>query len=95
MESTAHDTSVMRPRNMGFDIVGIAPMLTKRVLVFSVLLLSGCQRRSMPGPAGDEPAFREPTATEVFNLRSKCAEQSGTPSGTSKTKAEKWGVPIQ
>ena len=46
-----------------------------RLFGFSVLLLfSGCKQRSAPSPPVDIPAFRSPTATEVFNLRSKCAE---------------------
>jgi hypothetical protein len=45
-------------------------------LILSVLILcSGCQRSPTPKPVGtDSPAFQKPTATEVFNLRSKCAE---------------------
>jgi len=38
------------------------------------LFFSGCQKSAAPVPSVDEPAFRGPTATEVFNLRSKCAE---------------------
>jgi nitrate reductase alpha subunit len=47
-----------------------------RLFALSVLLFfSGCQKSSAPpiAPVGG-PAFRSPTATEVFNLRSKCAE---------------------
>jgi hypothetical protein len=44
--------------------------LTACVLVVSF----GCQKPPTPKAVGDEPAFRKPTATEVFNLRSKCAE---------------------
>lgn len=46
-----------------------------RLFALSVLLfLSGCQKSSAPIPPVDTPSFRSPTATEVFNLRSKCAE---------------------
>ena len=46
-----------------------------RFLALSVLLFfSGCQKPSAPVPVVDAPTFRSPTATEVFNLRSKCAE---------------------
>jgi len=51
-----------------------------RLLILSVILsLSGCHDRSAPAPCvPTAPAgafsFRSPTATEVFNLRSKCAE---------------------
>jgi hypothetical protein len=47
----------------------------KTISLFAVIvILSGCQQTSTPKPAVDEPAFRKPTATEIFNLRSKCAE---------------------
>ena len=46
-----------------------------KLLVLSVLLFfSGCQKSSSPVPSADAPSFRSPTATEVFNLRSQCAE---------------------
>jgi hypothetical protein len=46
-----------------------------RLFALSVLLFfSGCQKPSAPLPPADVPSFRSPTATEVFNLRSKCAE---------------------
>jgi len=46
-----------------------------RLFALSVLLFfSGCQKSSAPIPPVDAPSFRSPTATEVFNLRSKCAE---------------------
>jgi hypothetical protein len=48
----------------------LTPLLPLAVSV----LFSACQKTSPPKPATDEPAFRKPTATEVFNLRSKCAE---------------------
>jgi hypothetical protein len=35
----------------------------------------GCKQSPAPvAPPADVPTFRSPTATEVFNLRSKCAE---------------------
>ena len=47
----------------------------RRLFAFSVLLFFvGCQKSSAPIPPVDAPSFRSPTATEVFNLRSKCAE---------------------
>ena len=46
-----------------------------RLFALSVLLIfSGCQKSSAPVPPVGAPAFRSPTATEVFNLRSKCAD---------------------
>ena len=46
-----------------------------RLFTLSLLLVfSGCQKSSAPIPPVDAPSFRSPTATEVFNLRSKCAE---------------------
>lgn len=46
-----------------------------KLYALSVLLLfSGCQKPSAPTPPVDAPAFRSPTATEIFDLRSKCAE---------------------
>src|SRR5260370_14687977 len=46
-----------------------------KLFVLSVLLFfSGCQRPSSPIPSVDAPSLRSPTAAEVFNLRSKCAE---------------------
>src|SRR5438445_965290 len=46
-----------------------------RLFALSVLLFfSGCQKSSAPVPPVDAPSFQSPTATEVFNLRSKCAE---------------------
>jgi nitrate reductase alpha subunit len=46
-----------------------------RLFALSVLLfLSGCQMSSGPIPPVDAPSFRSPTATEVFDLRTKCAE---------------------
>lgn len=39
-----------------------------------LVFFSGCQKSSAPIAPVDAPAFRPPTATEVFNLRSKCAE---------------------
>jgi hypothetical protein len=46
-------------------------------LLAIVLVLIGCSRQKppTPKPAGtDQPAFQTPTAAEVFNLRTKCAE---------------------
>jgi nitrate reductase alpha subunit len=46
-----------------------------KVCALSVLLFfSGCQKPSGPAARVDAPSFQSPTATEVFNLRSKCAE---------------------
>jgi hypothetical protein len=46
-----------------------------RLFALSVLLFfSGCQKPSATVPPADVLSFRSPTATEVFNLRSKCAE---------------------
>jgi hypothetical protein len=46
-----------------------------RVSALLVLLLfSGCQKPSAPIAPVSETSFRAPTATEIFNLRSKCAE---------------------
>jgi hypothetical protein len=46
-----------------------------RLLAISVLLFfSGCQKSSAPVPPAEATTFRSPTATEVFNLRPKCAE---------------------
>jgi len=47
----------------------------KTILLFAVLvMLPGCQQPSTPKAVVDEPAFRKPTATEIFNLRSRCAD---------------------
>jgi nitrate reductase alpha subunit len=47
-----------------------------KLLTLSVVLVffSGCQKSPSPAPSADTPTFRAPTATEVFDLRSKCAE---------------------
>ena len=46
-----------------------------KFLALSVFLfLCGCQKSSTPIPPVEAPSFQSPTATEVFNLRSKCAE---------------------
>lgn len=46
-----------------------------RFFAISVLLFfSGCQKSSAPTRIADTPSFLAPTATEVFNLRSRCAE---------------------
>ncbi len=39
-----------------------------------ILFVSGCQKSSAPIPPVDALSARSPTATEVFNLRSNCAE---------------------
>jgi hypothetical protein len=39
-----------------------------------LLFFDGCQKSSAPPPSADAPTFRSPTATEVFDLRSKCAD---------------------
>lgn len=45
------------------------------VLIVSMLTVcSGCQKPPTRTPVVDEPAFRKPSATESFNLRSNCAE---------------------
>src|SRR5712691_4243427 len=47
-----------------------------RLFTFSVLLFfSGCKQSSAPISPVNVPSFRSPTATEVFDLRSKCAER--------------------
>jgi len=43
-------------------------------MVSLLIVCSGCQKQPAPNPVADEPAFQKPTATEVFNLRTKCAE---------------------
>ena len=46
-----------------------------RLFALSVLLFfCGCQKSSAPAPISGGHSFQAPTATEVFNLRSKCAE---------------------
>jgi hypothetical protein len=46
-----------------------------RLFTFSVLLFfSGCKQSPAPISPVDVPSFRSPTATEVFDLRSKCVE---------------------
>ena len=46
----------------------------KTVSLFVLAVLSGCQKSPTSNPVVDEPSFRKPTAAEVFNLRTKCAE---------------------
>jgi hypothetical protein len=59
-------------------VVGIEAFM--RFIALSVVLfLSGCQESFAPSPRVPTPfvgpfSVRSPTATEVFNLRSKCAE---------------------
>ena len=49
--------------------------LMNMVLIASVLVVfSACEKPPTPKPVVDEPAFRKPSATEIFNLRSQCAE---------------------
>lgn len=43
------------------------------VFFFTSCFLSGCQKSRSAAPSGDTPAVRSPTATEIFDLRSKCA----------------------
>jgi len=46
-----------------------------RLFTFSVLLFfSGCKQSSAPISPVNVPSFPSPTAPEVFDLRSKCAE---------------------
>jgi hypothetical protein len=58
------------------------PPLTSFVnvpLIVAVLIMCvGCQKPPTPKAVADGPAFRKPTATEVFNLTSKCAELGKT-----------------
>jgi len=55
---------------------GVSSPTTRRALFALSMLLffSGCQKSSAPIPPVDAHSFRSPTASEVFNLRSKCAE---------------------
>jgi hypothetical protein len=46
----------------------------KTLLLFAALSLSGCRQGSTTKTVVDEPVFKKPTATEIFNLRSKCAD---------------------
>jgi hypothetical protein len=46
----------------------------KSLALFVLLSFFGCQKSSAPTPAADASSVRGPTATEVFNLRSKCAD---------------------
>ncbi len=49
--------------------------LTKTGLFFCILLLCfGCQKPSTPKSVVEEASFKKPTASEIFILRSKCAE---------------------
>ncbi len=59
-------------------MVGIEASM-RLIILSAVLFLSGCQDSSAPTPRVPTPpvgalSVRSPTATEVFNLRSKCAE---------------------
>jgi hypothetical protein len=70
----------LRPRN--WNVMRLIALLV-------ILFFSGCQHSSAPtssatssapspsapAPPSGAPAFRSPTATEVFDLRSKCAER--------------------
>jgi hypothetical protein len=49
-------------------------MLCKLALLSVLSLSCGCQRQPRPQSTVVEPAFKKPTATEAFNLRTKCAE---------------------
>lgn len=45
------------------------------LLLYALSCCSGCQKQRAPQPVVvDEPAFKRPTAAEVFDLRTKCAE---------------------
>ena len=44
------------------------------VMVLGLAVFSGCQKPATPKSVVDEPTFLKPTATEIFNLRTKCAE---------------------
>ena len=47
----------------------------KLALLCSVfVLLLDCQKQQSPTAGSSEPGFTKPTATEVFDLRTKCAE---------------------
>ena len=56
----------------------IGRMVDGNVMKFSalavLLFFSACQKSSGPVPPAGAPSFQAPTATEVFNLRSKCAD---------------------
>jgi len=43
-------------------------------MAFVLVSICGCQKAPPPAKADDKPAFLPPTATEIFNLRSKCAD---------------------
>jgi hypothetical protein len=51
-------------------------MMRSRLTVALLLIaFVGCRNSSpAPPPASNQPAFQPPTATEVFSLRSQCAE---------------------
>lgn len=43
-----------------------------------LLIFSGCRKSAAPTETANVSSFRSPTATEVFNLRSRCAELGET-----------------
>jgi hypothetical protein len=47
-----------------------------RVMLFFLVLVvfSGCQQPNDAKSEPDEPTFRKPSATEIFDLRSRCAD---------------------
>lgn len=67
---------IPKPRNLRVVLAKCWSWNVMRLFALSVLLLffSGCQKSSTPNSPVDAPSFRAPTATEVFDLRSKCAE---------------------
>lgn len=44
------------------------------VIISMLVVFSACQNRSTPESVVDETTFSQPTASELFNLRSRCAE---------------------
>ncbi len=64
--------NLSRVRSM-YGVVILKP-IDVVLIVLVLATLSGCQKPPPPTAVADEPAFRKPTATEVFNLRTRCAE---------------------
>ncbi|MGD0499202.1 MAG: hypothetical protein ABSC23_12290 [Bryobacteraceae bacterium] len=44
------------------------------LILLLLILSSACQKAPTPKPVADEQAFQKPSASEIFTLRSKCAE---------------------